>query len=724
MTRPKVKIPQPMARATQPSSARTQVTSALQGPQSSAAAFSAEYRAERLQCVKEFQAGKPQTLEQLCRQELSGQPADDFPYVNLGVILSRAGNLADAEQLYRQGLELFPRSANLLANLSKICLDQRRWPEAKDYSQRAAESQPKMHTAWLNHSYACNMLGLGQEGEASARRACELDPKSVHSLNNLANALMTQSRVKEAVELYERAIALTPDDELAYTNLMLALMYDGESGVEQVQRVARDYAERFEKPIQHLRRPHRNTALPERRLRIGFISPDFTSHAVMYFAEPVLTRLSRQSHEIFGYFTYAAGDGVTQRVKGLVDRFRYVPDGDAKKTAQIIQEDEIDILIDLAGHTAKNGLRTMAYKPAPVQVTWLGYPGTTGLSSIDWRITDHAADVPGADAHYTEKLIRLPGCFAVYRPHIRNPRDRFSTRYQVSAPPALKNGYVTFGSCNNIAKISPQSLEVWSRVLKAVPHSRMLIEGKDLARPEGTQRLRERLGHLGIEEDRIIFVNRDGARQYLTYHDIDIALDTFPLTGGTTTFDCLWMGVPLVSLVGQTFRNRLSTTILFNGGFKEFLCDNTDAYVSKAVALAQDLPALAQRRAGQRQRMQQSVLMDEARYVKLFAQALRMVWRQWCKQQEPDGIQAEKEPLEGEDVVVFVNDKRITFPSAHRWLDRLNARIVQGEDPADILSAQALAYAVLQVCPEDTRSNEVFRQYPYGSPDGNPANSK
>lgn len=675
--------------------------------------LSPEHRQRRKQAVAEFQAGRTDTLEKLCREELQGTSVDDYPYVNLGVVLSRDKKFSEAERLYRKGLERFPESANLLSNMSKLCLDQRRWPEAKEYSERAAQANPKSHTAWLNHSYACNMLGLGNDAERSARKACELDPSSVKSINNLANALITQARVPEAVALYEEAIKLTPDDELAYTNLMLALMYDASTSVERVQEVAKHYADCFEKPAESHRKPHRNIPLPERRLRIGFISPDFTSHAVMYFAEPVLARLSRQEFEIYCYFTYAAGDAVTKRVRELVDRFRYVSDSEPEKTARIIQDDEVDILIDLAGHTAKNGLRAMAYKPAPVQLTWLGYPGTTGLRSIDWRITDHAADAPGFDSQYSEKLVRLPGCFAVYRPHIRDVTDRFNPKYQVTPPPALRNGYITFGSCNNIAKITPQTVEAWARVIKAVPGSRLLIEGKDLGRPEGRIRLEQQLVSSGIPVESLIFVGRDSTRQYLTYHEFDIALDTFPLTGGTTTFDCLWMGVPLVSMVGKTYRERLSTTILFNGGFTEFLVETTDAYVAKAVALAADVPALALRRTQQRQRMQQSVLMDEQRYVKLFAQALRMVWRDWCKKKEPHGVEAGKDPAEGQDVLVSVNGGRVTLPAALKWLERLDERIQTQCDPADILSGQALSFAILQVHPEEQTAISFMLRHPY-----------
>jgi predicted O-linked N-acetylglucosamine transferase (SPINDLY family) len=657
-------------------------------------------KSERRQAaVKAYHEGNFDPLERLCLEEIRASPHDDFAHTNLGVIRSRAGRWKEAESLYKEGINRFPRSATLHANYSKLCLDLRRWQEAYDLARKAASLNPKAQIAWLNASNACNMLGKGQEGEETAREAIALAPEQVGAWNNLANALVMQGRVAEAVHAYRKAIELKADDPLGYTNLMLALMYHAEAGVDDVVSLAHNFSARFEVPIASQCFAHDNVPLPERRLRIGFISPDFISHAVMYFAEPVLMRLPRQHFEVFCYFTYAAGDAVTERLKAVVDGFRYVPEPDPQATARMIHEDRIDILIDLAGHTAKNGLRAMAYKPAPVQMTWLGYPGTTGLKSIDWRITDHTADPPGADVHYTEKLVRLPGCFAVYRPHIRYPLHRFDTRYQVAESPALRNGHTTFGSCNNIAKISVQSVQAWCEVLRQVPGARMLIEGKDLGREEATRKLREMFAAGGVSEERLRFVQRDSANQYLTYHDIDIALDTFPLTGGTTTFDALWMGVPVVSMVGRTFRERLSMTILAHGGFGEEVCATVGQYVARAVALAGDVSALAARRREQRGRMQRSVLMDEARYVDLFGQSLRMVWRQWCRQREPDGVAAGSEPNKGQDVLVSVNGRRITMPAANAWLAKLASRVNAKPQPApeDLAIRNAVAQAIFSV---------------------------
>ncbi len=660
---------------------------------------------ERKLALEAYFKGDMKPMKALCERLLAQNPDDVFGNTNLGLIKLKENNYKEAETLYVRGLKMAPKDKVLNTNMAKLMLDQRRWSEAAEHARRAAETDPTFEIAWLNHSYACHMLGKLKEAEASARKVLALNPKSDQALNNLANALKDQGRVREAILAYKEALEIAPQNAMLYTNLQLTALYDATTPLEEIVAVARKFAEVFETPVISKRKPHRNTPLPNRRLRLGFISPDFTNHAVTYFSEPVLARLPRSEFEIYCYYTYAGGDYVTERIKGWADRFRYVPIMDPEKTAQMIQDDEIDILVDMAGHTAKNGLQAMAYKPAPVQVTWLGYPGTTGLKSIDWRITDHVADPPGVETtQYSEGLVRLPGTFCVYRPHIRSVLHRFDERYQVKPAPCLENGYITFGCCNNIAKITPPSIAAWSRVLQGVPGSKMLIEGKGLDLPEATAGMREQFASHGIDESRLIFVARDTRQQYLTYHRIDIALDPFPLTGGTTTFDALWMGVPVVTLLGHCFRERLSGTIVAGGGFKENIATSVDAYVQRAVALASDPQALAAARPDVRTRMQASVLMDEPRYVKLFGQALRGMWQKWCAAQEPAAA-AVAPSLSEPELLVNINGRRITLAAAVALLRRLQ----RGDDKAR-MALPRVAQAILEVVPEQPDATAILAQ--------------
>lgn len=297
----------------------------------------------------------------------------------------------------------------------------------------------------------------------------------------------------------------------------------------------------------------------------------------------------------------------------------------------------IDILIEMAGHTGYNGLAIMLQKPAPVQLTWLGFPATTGLKSIDYRLSDDVTDPDGADVHYTEKVYRLPTLFCCYRPLVREPLWRYQPDYQVKASPALKNGFITFGSCNNLGKLTDDVLTLWGRLLNEVPYSRLLIEGKNLGEASVRTEYKARCQRLGIDVDRLILEPLSRNNQYLTYHKIDIALDPFPLTGGTTTFDLLWMGVPLVSMVGDSFKSRMGTGILLFLGKEAWLANNESEYLNIAKNLASNIEELNRARLKLRGEIEQSVLMNEEIFVHHFGEGLRAMWLEWvAKQQSAD----------------------------------------------------------------------------------------
>ena len=662
---------------------------------------------EKQAALKEYAAGRPQALEAYCRRVLGAIPGEAFAVAHLSNLLAERGDYAGAIALSEEGIKREPANASHYMNLAHFNIQIKRHQTALRHAREAVRLTPLSELAWVNLSSAAYCAEQFEESIAASNKALEINPKSFGGTNNLATAHKGIGDLPAAIAAYRRAMALDPKSVTPLTNLLLTMLYHAETPVSEVVETAKTYARQFEAPVVSKRKPHRNSALPDRRLRIGFLSPDFNNHAVMYFAEPVLYRLPRQDFEVYCYYTYAGADTTTERVKSLVDRFRYVMVSKPEQVAQTIQDDEIDILIDLAGHTAKNGLQAMCYKPAPVQVTWLGYPGTTGLSSIDWRVTDHIADPPGVEKdQYTEGLVRLPGCFCVYRPHIRDANQRFDPRYQVRETPALANGFITLGSCNNIAKLTAPTIAVWSQILRAMPTAKLLIEGKDFANPLSSKGLRAMLANNGIGEDRLKLVNRDPTNQYLTYHQIDIALDPFPLTGGTTTFDTLWMGVPVVSLLGRSYRERLSATILHNGGFGDDIATTQQAYIARVLALAADLPALNARRMAQRQKMQVSVLMDERKFVALFAKSLRGMWQNWCVRQEPQGLRPGELVVPGTDLLVYVNGKRITLPHALAWLERLKTRAAT-EDPQTAAQdnsitqqARSLSTAILTVVPE------------------------
>jgi hypothetical protein len=349
----------------------------------------------------------------------------------------------------------------------------------------------------------------------------------------------------------------------------------------------------------------------------------------MYFIEGLFTQLDRSQFEVFAFYLYPSEDTATERIRCHADHFIRLDGKTAREQAVAIQTEGIDVLIDLAGHTGHNGLLAMVHKPAPVQVSTIGYPGTTGLSAMDWWISDDVTDPPGADRFYVERLYRLPTRWTCYRPMSRNPLWRYQPAYQVTPTPALAKGYITFGSCNNLGKLTDEGLTLWGSILEAVPNARLLIEGKNLGNTDTAASYRERCARLGIDTERLILVALDGNNQYLTYHRIDIALDPFPLVGGTTSNDLLWMGVPLVTMDGDSLRSRMGVGSLAYLGRHEWIARDQDEYLRIAARLASDVDALNQTRLGLREETESSVLMREDVFVAEFGHALRTMWMHW-----------------------------------------------------------------------------------------------
>lgn len=537
---------------------------------------------------------------------------------------------------------------------------------------------------------SCYGTAENQQGFAAAQQALALsgtsDSLRAAALNQCALHRRELGQVREAVQDCETAIALTPGDFSLYSNCLLFMLADPDRSVQDFVRVAQALSDAYEKPLRrHWPRFEDVDRQPWRRLRIGFVSPDFRDHAVMYFVEGLLAQLDRRMFEVIAFYTYPVHDAVTARVQCHVDHFISLTGKTPVEQAVAIRAARIDIAIDLAGHTGHNGLPALAFKPAPVQVSWLGFPGTTGLSAIDYKFTDEVTDAEDADQEYVERLYRLPTLFCSYRPLIRAPLYRYQPRYLVRSAPALDNGYVTFGSCNNLGKLTDEVLALWGRILQAVPTARLLIEGKGLGEAAGADAYRQRCAALGVDVERLILVGLDRRNQYLTYHRIDIALDPYPLTGGTTTFDVLWMGVPLVSMAGESFKSRLSTGILAYLGRTEWLAQHTDDYVRIAQALAEDVQQLNTLRLGLRREVEQSALMREDLHTHHFGEGLRVMWLQWlAEQQHPGDGPAQQQMMQRwlHDVpsewaeppvpgVGVAPGERITLPQAHARLQAL-----------------------------------------------------
>lgn len=636
----------------------------------------------------------------LCRQALRKNGLHLRAHQMLGYALNAQRKTEEGIAAYRQGAALHPEDAELLINYAQLLMQEGRQVEAAPLLTRVCELQPGKAISWIKLAQSYYPIQKHQDGLAAAHKAMALAESVVDkcaALNQRAIHRRELGQVREAVEDCRAAIALNPQDVAHHTNLLLFLLADPEVSVDQLATAAREYSNVFEPPLRPLWPDHaaRREGGPWRKLRVGFISPDFRTHAVMYFAEGLLAGLDRRQFEVWAFYLHAGEDSATERVRCHADHFVPLQKMSPGAQAKAIREAGIDILIDLAGHTGENGLQAMALKPAPVQASTIGYPGTTGLTAMDWWFSDGITDPPGADAYYSERLYRLPTRWLLYRPHSRHPLWRYQPSYQVRPTPALQNGFVTFGCCNNLGKLTDKVLALWGRVLASVPNARLLIEGKGFEKPDFASEYRARCERLGIDVTRLELLPLDFGNQYLTYHRIDIALDPFPLVGGTTSSDLSWMGVPLITMKGDSLASRMGVGILAHLGHHDWIARSPDEYVAIAARLAADVDGLNRIRLGLRDEVEASVLMREDVYMQEFGNALRFMWMFWLAESaqppgNPEQVFAQIEEWiahpptlpEQEFQVGVAPDERIPLSRAYERLQALLAR-AQAEATAD-----------------------------------------
>lgn len=573
------------------------------------------------------------SLTRLCRQILRKNGRHLGAHRLLGFSLHKQREFDAALKAYKQAYAYWPGDAELLINYANTLIEQAYNYDALPHLEKVCALRPLHAVAWIKLAECCYLIGLHSKGFEASQKAIELAdsmPLTVGALMQSAIHRRELGQVREAVQDCERAIALSPNDPGNYTNKLLFMLADPSVTSEQLAAAAREYGAVFEPPLKpRWPRFESHVGAPWRRLKIGFFSPDFRVHSVMYFVEGLLAQLDRRQFEVFAFYLFARGDHVTDRVERHADHFVHLAGFTPEQQADAVRAQGIDILIELAGHTGNNGLQALAHKAAPIQVSWLGFPATTGLTAVDYKFTDEITDPPDAQAQYTEQLYRLPTLFASYRPMSRNPLWRYQPRYQVRPTPALENGFITFGSCNNLGKLTDEVLTLWGNILASVPGSRLLIEGKNLERPDFAEAYRERCARLGLDPAQLDLVPLRHDNQYLTYHRIDIALDPFPLAGGTTTFDVLWMGVPIVSMAGDSFKGRMGMGLLSYLGRTEWLAETPQDYVRIACTLASDTPSLNTLRQNLRSEVEASVLMREDIFNHHFGEGLRVMWLQW-----------------------------------------------------------------------------------------------
>ena len=486
------------------------------------------------------------------RQAIQLKPEFAEPHSNLGNALKDRGELEAAIASHRHAIRLKPDYAEAHNNLGSALSTLGRFDEAIASFRQAISLKPGFAEAHNNLGSAMKDVGQLDEAIASYRQAIQLKPDYAEAHSNLGSALTAIGRLDEAIVSYREAIRLRPDCAKLHSNLVFTLHYhpgyDARMIYDELCRWNRQHAE----PLKKLIQPHINNRNSDRRLRIGYVSPSFGVHPVGWFLLPLLANHDHQSVEVFGYAQVPAPDKVTRRLQTHTDAWRNLVGVSDDRAADIIRQDGIDVLVDLALHTTDNRLLVFAHKPAPVQVTYLAYAGSSGLTAMDYRLSDSYLDPVGEDESvYSEQTIRLPETYWCYQPTVDLP---------LQPPPILKKGFITFGCLNNFSKVNVPLLSLWARLLGAVPRSRLLLHAY-----EGShrQRVLEHLQREGIDPERVSFVGKAPLADYFErYQSIDIALDTLPYGGGTTTCDTLWMGVPVVSLAGKTAVGRAGLSIL------------------------------------------------------------------------------------------------------------------------------------------------------------------
>ncbi len=559
------------------------------------------------------------------RRAVQIQPERADLQYNLGVAYARAGDHAQAVTALRQCVALNPNDFRSWANLGGSLYEVRESEEALHAFQRALALNPNEAVLHNNLGNALRRLNHHQEAESAYTRAIELEPMHPGLRTSLASLWLAQGRAGESIHVYREAFAMGALSPAAHSDFLLGLHYLPNQDPAKVFEEHLQWA-RFHAPDASAATvAHSNDRSPDRRLRIGYVSPDFRSQSVGFFMEPILSAYDHAAFEVTCYSDVAKPDAMTARLRSYVDRWRETARWSDQQLTDAVRADEIDIFVDLAGHTGLNRLPAFARKPAPVQVTYLGYADTTGLKTIDYRITDQYADPPGAsECYHTEKLIRPFTSAWCYQPPAETP--------PVAPLPSLTAGRITIGSFSIPAKLNAQLASFWSQVILALPRSRLLLKYHHYEDPTVRRRVQELFTACGIEPDRIEFLGRAPThREHLqTYDRVDLSLDTFPYHGTTTTCEALWMGVPVITLAGDTHLSRVGVSLLTNAGLGELIARSPDEFVRIAIDLASDRARLAELRAGCRKALSASPLTDREGFIRSLERAYRQLWHRRC----------------------------------------------------------------------------------------------
>lgn len=515
-------------------------------------------------------------------------------WYQLGEVFEESNNLDEALQAYVKTIELEPLNTEAIQRTGDIYQKQNRLHEALEYYRKAIRLKPGNYIAY----------------------------------NNAGGILKSLSRTREALAFFRNALKIKPDLVLCGCNYLLTMLLSSENSPVDISNAHKEWSDAYETPLIAHHTSHVNAAETDKALRIGYVSADFKSHPVAFFIEPILAAHNREKLTVFCYSNCESPDSITAQLERLADVWRPIHNVGDNEVCDIIRNDGIDILVDLGGHTLRNRLTVFARKPAPVQVTWLGYPATTGLKSIDYRITDAEADPPGLTEHlHSETLYRLPDTFICYRPPVNAPA--------VAPLPSLTNGHITFGVFNSFSKITRDAVDLWCKILHLIPEAKLLIKAQGMEHEPMRAHVLEMFLSRGIPAKKIELAGQTWSiySHLEMFGKVDISLDTFPYNGTTTTCESLWMGVPVIAKEGDSHVSRVGVSLLGAVGLTGLIAASAEDYVSLATFLARDTNNLKILRNNLRNRMQASKLLDTAGFTRNLEAAYRDMWQTWCMEQ-------------------------------------------------------------------------------------------
>ena len=555
---------------------------------------------------------------------ISSHPRHAAAHSNLGAALRALGQLGAAETVYRRALDISPDMQEAHVNLANLLIDRHKPAEAEQLLRQSLAQAPPTSNLMTTLGLALYHQGRLVDTVTALRRAQALDSNNYEACRNLGGALAGLGQFDEAENLHRRALALRPDYAAGHSSLLFGLNYRPDLTPDEIFAKYREFDARHAAPLRTAIQPHANHRAPERRLRLGYVSPDFCEHVVSAFMLPLLAEHDRSRFEVFAYAEVRSPDAMSEQIKGRVDHWISTVGLSDAALAERIRADQIDVLVDLAGHTTGNRMLTFARRPAPVQVTYfVGHGATTGITAFDAFLSDANLTPVGCEGVFSEPILRLDRIPLVYKPNAAMP--------EVGPLPALANGYVTFGHFGRAIRLNDGVIAAWSEILKRVPGSRLMLNNAPFADPATGALFIERFARHGIKADRLDLVcTSPQTKTWATYGEIDIALDPFPHNAGTTTVEALWMGAPVISLADRPSVGRFGAMILGAVGLDDWVAGDVEAYVAKAALAATDLDYLAQVRAGLRGRFEASAMGDAPGLARTIEGGFRALWRAWC----------------------------------------------------------------------------------------------